>query len=224
MTDEITLEESFEALKKDESGKYIIPTDASKEMKVALNAEARRRETQADYTKKNQENKKLKSMNELLHKAFEDNFLNTSKIPDDIIQLKEEDPDAYIKYIVEHKEKTKQDFITKSEELKSKAETESKNYELEVIVDAYNKENQDAIINDEVVKNDLPPRLLNDLNNGDIDIHEFLSKAKKILKKHSKIKTNQTENSPTMHKSSSAYTSTDDIKNEASKEYRNYIF
>lgn len=151
----------------------------------AATAEKRRRDTQSGYTKSQQELKRQQALADQLAAALETEVV--SKLPADaaaeLEELKHQNPDEW------HK-KLKELEVTQKAEVKARLEaiaTEAKGKsELEVRqeqFEAFAAANPDIQLTDDVIENDIPPRITRKLEKGEIDFATFLEQCKDYLQK-----------------------------------------
>lgn len=149
-------------------------------------AEKRRRDTQAAYTRGQQELKMLKAEREALEKQI--GTLNlTVKQDEELEDLKFKDPDAWRQRINE----LEQEAVAARQQVISQATAEARaQAELErraQVLQEFNAEHPELQITDEVIANDIPPRITNKLERGEVTFEEFLEEAKSYLDTPKKV-------------------------------------
>jgi hypothetical protein len=149
----------------------------------------RRRGTQSAFAKEQQRVKALEVENEKLK------GLVTSKVElslsaeeqEQLDDLKFSDPEAWRQKVndleTEAKKKTHDTLNTISQESNSSAELKRR----EQLLDAYNEEHPGATLTDDVIANDLPPRITSKLANGEATFEEFLAEASNFLNAAPKV-------------------------------------
>jgi len=149
-------------------------------------AEKRRRDTQAAYTKSRQELKMLKAEREALEKQVLQLDLSV-KQTDELEELKFQDPDKWrqeVNRLEEEAKKAKLEALNQAtNEAKTKAELE---HRLEVL-EEFQKAHPEVHIDDEVIANDIPPRITKKLENGEISFEEFLDEVHGYLTTPKKV-------------------------------------
>jgi len=155
-------------------GKLVIPDDASPHVADLARAEHKFRSTQAGYTKQSQRVKELEAENVVLR----DN-LAPQVTPEEAARLEElkyTDPDAW------HKALVAQETPDLGKDARTKA---GHAYELERRGEVLAEFNQGRAvpITNEVVQNDIPPRITNKLEDGSITFEEFLDEVSTYMSK-----------------------------------------
>lgn len=134
-------------------------------------------DTQADYTRKCQENARLKAELEAYKNG--DNSLSLSEEQKQRLEeLKYSDPDAWRKEL-NNLEKQKRDSLEKDIQTKANELTEIE--QRRIILDDFVKANPQVLLNDEVIALDIPPRITRKLEEGKISFSEFLVECKDYL-------------------------------------------
>lgn len=171
-----------------EDGK--LPEGLDPVIAYAANAEKRRRDTQSAYTKTNMRVKELEAENNSLYQNWEKDATSSLSASEqaELEELKIQDPDAWHNRLNELKDTKKQSLAAKKQEISSEA---SKVSEMEARVQAledFNLANPGIEITDDVIENDIPPRITKQLAEGKISFNEFLDKCKTYLTKDKVIK------------------------------------
>lgn len=172
---------------KGEDGKTRLPEGTPEDVAFAANAELRRRETQSVYTKASQEVARLKAESEALKKLTEGN-LRVSLTSDQELELeglKHTDPEQW-RLKANQYEAEARDKHTKEvdERVKNAAQKGVMEAELELrrtVLERYKADNPGFELTDDIIANELPPRISRELANGDITFEEFLQQAKDYL-------------------------------------------
>lgn len=154
-------------------------------------AEKRRRDTQAAYTRGQQELKVLKAEREALEQQI--GSLNLTVEQDEELEdLKLTDPEAWRQRI----NKLEQEAVATKKQAVSQATAEARERaELErraQVLQEFNAEHPDVAITDEVIANDIPPRITGKLERGEVTYEEFLAEAQGYLKQPKKVATGDT--------------------------------
>ena len=173
-----------------EDGKLPADLDVDPAIKFAAVAEKRRRDTQSAYTKTNQEAKRLAAENAELAKSWEQDATSTLSVSEqtELEELKSQDPDAWRTRINEIETNKKAAFGTKRAEIADKA-SELTELELrEQQLNAYNEANPEHQLTDDVIENDIPPRITKQLASGEITFDDFLAKCQTFMTKGKVIK------------------------------------
>lgn len=183
---EAKVNEVVSAMTQDESGKWQLPADVTDEALIfAANAERRRRDTQSAYTKTQQQLKQLESERNHLLKGWEADFTKT--LPTDkqaeLEELKASDPDAWRNRLNELEQEQRQAFQAKAQEIAVKAKGETELDYRQRALEEFQQANPTLTINDDVIQNDVPPRLTKQLEKGEITFGEFLNQVKTFMTK-----------------------------------------
>lgn len=170
-----------------EDGSLQVPdgVEASEELLFAAKVEKRRRDTQSAFTKASTEAKQLRAENETLAKSWEQDAVAnlSSKEQARLEELKVQDPDSWRSEITKLEEEKRNQFKTKREELSQKARSQTETERRAEVLAEWQKSNPDIELTDEVVENDIPPRITKKLESGDITFEEFLEQSKQYLTK-----------------------------------------
>lgn len=170
-----------------EDGKWSLPKEELEGLDEALifavTAERRYRDTQSSYTKAQQKLKQQESVAE----ALQERILNSDLVLSDEQQkelntLRKENPEAWRAKLDEYEAKAKSSLKEELAEIAREAGTKT---ELEI-----RKEQMEAwsastgiTLNDDIVQNDVPPRIVKKLEKGEITFEEFLEEVGEFLGK-----------------------------------------
>lgn len=216
------------ATTKDAEGKLVLPEGTDEATAFAVRSEIRRRDTQGAYTKSQQHNKALTAENTQLAASWENdaisNLSNTEQAR--LEELKVQDPDAWRTEIATIEESKRTKFKEKrqliSEEASQGTELERRGLQLE----QFNIDNPDVKITDDVIQNDIPPRITRKLEQGEIQFDEYLEEVKTYLSKGKKLAPGaKPDEEPNFAGSRGSRTPTDEaIKAQSSNDYTKEIF
>ena len=161
---------------------YTLPDDVPEELKLAAIAEKRRRDTQAALTKSRQELKKLEEVNKsLASKVLNSMTLTLSEQEkQDLDVLKFEDPDAWYQKMKELEVKSNELAQNQLNQVMTDAEKASEMARRQVLLEQFTAETG-VQLTDDIIANDLPPKLVKNLESGNISFEDFLDKASKYL-------------------------------------------
>ena len=175
----------IEAVVKDDDGKLVMPEGVSEELSYAAKAEIRRRDTQAAYTKGQQALKALQVEKQKLAKSWEaDAVANLSATEQAALdELKSQDPDAWRVKISEMEEAKRTEFKAKCETITADAQSSTELERRQLQLEQYNLDHPTEKLTDEVIANDIPPRITKKLQNGDIQFSQFLEEVAQYLAK-----------------------------------------
>lgn len=194
--------------------------DWQKEAEVA---EQRRKDTQAAYTKGQQEIKALKAKLEQLEGMVAPTIDLSEDEKQDLEDLKLIDPDAWrvkmnaleAKAKVQIKEK-----LSEAEKTAMDALEVERRYDL---MQAFNDAHPEVIINDDVLATDVPPRFMKQLNSGEIDFEEFLARVYTFLTSGKTVANEDTLKQPNLGKAGGGSTPQKGSNNKEPK-YKDTIF
>lgn len=228
---ESEITDALKSMTKGEDGKMHFPEGLREEVQIAANAERRRRDTEGELSKVRSTNKVLtEKVNKFIERVADGLELSlTVEQAEELEDLKRDDPDAWREKLNELEEAAVAEL---EEELELDDEDVAVVGEVErraVLLEEYNEENPEFILNDEVFENDLPPRLVNKLTVGEITFEEFLVDAKKFLTKASpakfKIKTDVGSQEPNLGKAGGGPVAQNTaVEGDIVKSYKNEIF
>ena len=151
----------------------------------AAKTEKRRRDTQASYTRSQQELKKTQLLSQKMAETLESELvqvLPVAKIAE-LEELKHQDPDAWRQQLTalenSRRDEVRATLQTIEQEAGSKSELEQRVDQLAAFQQAY----PDIVLSDEVIENDIPPRITKKLEQGKIGFAEFLEECRVYLVK-----------------------------------------
>lgn len=167
-------------------GKWVLPEEAAEgvdeQTMFAVTSERRYRDTQSAYTRAQQEAKRQEAIaGGLQEKLLQSEVVLTKEQKFELNDLKKTDPEAWRAKLNEYETANQDQLSTELEEIRT---TSANKGELEVRKDqmAAWSESTGITLTDEVVANDLPPRFMKQLEEGNITFEEFLDEAGKFLK------------------------------------------
>jgi len=179
--------------------------ELSPELKFAATAEKRRRDTQAEFTKTRQSLKALEAEKAQLFEQLKDRT-SVSLTPEqtqELEDLKFSDPEAWRdklnKYESEAKAKQQDELAGLTGDARKAAEAQFELERRQQVLKDFN-DSSSVAITDEVIANDVPPRITKKLEDGKITFEDFLSEVKDYLSKGKVIKNEETLNQPSLGK------------------------
>lgn len=204
---EQAVNKAVNSMKQDAKGNWVLPAGLPPAVKVAANLEKRRRDTQGDYTKTKQENKRLAAEKATLLKKASGNLTLTlsQEQKDELDDLKFSDPEAWRKKMNAYeREAAERQSAELEKDLKQVSTSTLEQEELEnrkqVLAD-FNREHPDFKIDDDILANDIPPRITKALETGAISFEAFLQEVHKYLKTGKVVKqTERTRGQPNLSK------------------------
>jgi len=172
-------------LTQDDKGAWVLPTDLEVDdsVKFAATLEKRRRDTESALSKTRHQLKTEEETRKALEArgAAQTQLAVTPEEAEELEALKFENPDAWRQKINELEQKA---TATYQEELKTITSEASQKAELDRrahVLTQFNNEHPDAQITDEVLANDIPPRIARKLERGEITFDDFLTEAHDFL-------------------------------------------
>lgn len=174
-------------------------------------AEKRHRDTQSAYTKGQQKLKQAEAEAEALREMVTKNVV--INLPEEqqteLDELKYSDPVAWREKLNTYEDAAKSEALGQLEEATAKArETAGAQNELERRQQVLTEFNESAkvTITDELIANDVPPRITNKLANGDITFEEFLTEVDEYVNTGKVIKDEETLGQPNLNKAAGGST------------------
>lgn len=191
----------------DAKGNWVLPEGIDDEaVRVAAMAEKRYRDTQAALTRISQENKALKAEKSVLRqKATAHVELDlTPEQEAELEDLKFEDPEAWRKKVnfYEQEAKTKHEKAL-DEEVKKVSSQSLDNEEIErrkTVLSAFLEDHEGFELDDDIIANDIPPRIVKKLETGKISFEDFLQECYDYTKTGKVIKQDKVLNQPNLSK------------------------
>lgn len=202
-------------------GKLQFSEDLDPAIKYAANSEVRFRDTQSAYTKGQQRILALESENTQLADtwATEVSKTLTSDQQSELEELKHTDQEAWREKINTYEAANASRVKEKHTEIKTKAGKETEVQQRERHLADYNAANPDYALTDDVIDNDLPPRITKKLEDGKITFDEFIHEAHKYLSANKTIYTGeQAPNEPDLSKAGGTNKPTDKAVDASIKE------
>lgn len=205
-----------------DDGNWSIPedTEITEEVRYAAGLEKRRRDTQAAYGKSQQTQKQLEAENKQLTDGWAEHVTTsmTTEQRDELDVLKGTDPDAWRTKLNEIEQANGKAFEEKRAEISTRAQSESELDYRERAMAEFSKANPDITISDAVIANDLPPRYLKKLENGDCTFGEFLADCKNYLSKGKVVVGDEAPDDVSLSKAGGGSKPTDQAVEQSAKE------
>lgn len=198
--------EVLKTAKTDAKGNLVLPEDLDEDVKYAATIEKRRRDTQAAHTRDRQELNALKTQNQiLLEEALGVAELELSEAQlEELEDLKVSDPEAWRKKMNGYEQEAKGKKRTKVEEkVKTAAKTSLDEEEIERrknVLGEFLEAHEGFHLDDDVIANDIPPRITRKLEKGEITFEEFLDQCYEYTQTGKVIKQEKTNDGPNMSK------------------------
>ena len=168
-----------------DDGKMHLPDDHGLEegLAFAANSERRRRDTQAEYSKGQNELKAVRAENEALVSGWEADIKGTltNEQNTELEELKATDPDAWRQKLNDYEQSNLEAFGTKQTEIKKSASATTEVERRTLLLEEFNTENPDIEITDDLLANDVPPRYLKQLEAGEVTFEQMLANVKTFM-------------------------------------------
>ena len=173
----------------DDKGKLQLPDNMPDWQKHVIRAEKRQRDAQSELGKTQKQLRETSAANEVLLKTASTIVPEDFQLGEDEIKqleaLKFKDPDAYRLKVNDLEAKAKEAQATKLAELTEEAKKDAANQYMAKtqtqVLQEFKEANPTLAITDEVLANDVPPRLINGYKDGKYDYGTYLSMVKDYL-------------------------------------------
>ncbi len=169
---------------RDAEGKIQIPEGTDEALAFATRIELRRRDTQSALSQEKVKSTRLAAENEGLAANWEQEY-EASLTADEaanLDELKAQDPDAWHAKLVEIKASKKDAFKAKRDAVATNAAQVSATASRAEIFAAFEADNP-GVLTDDKLNNDIPPRYVKQLENGEVDYKQFLQNCTDYLTK-----------------------------------------
>lgn len=190
----------------DDKGNLVLPDNLSEEVKFAATLEKRRRDTQSSYSKLTNTLKAKEAENALLiTEVVNDAVLElTQEQNDELEELKFSDPEAWRKKVNAYEADAKKKRSTSINERVKQVAAQTLGAEeierrKEVLVEFLGA-NPGFNLDDDVIANDIPPRITRKLEKGDITFEQYLQECLDYTKTGKVIKQEKTMDQPDLNK------------------------
>ena len=200
LTFEQKINQTLDSAEIDEKGNIILPEDLPEDIKFAARSEKRRRDTQSALAKSNSRlavvEKEKEGLTALVHKRKRVEI--TPEEQEELDELKHSDPDAWRAKMNALEQNANVTLNTELTEISESATTEATVGERQVLLEAFQHDNPGLVINDDVLANDVPPRILKPLETGEISFIKFLENVKEYLESGKVIQTEELHGDPNL--------------------------
>jgi len=171
----------------DESGNLVLPEglELDEATAFAVKTEKRRRDTQAAYSRSQQQLKQVTSAQDAAWNLLEQE-ISVSLTPEqqtELEELKTVNPEQWRIKLNQLENGKKAKVQTLREETTNKSTIEVELESRKELIAEYNKANPGKELTDDVIENDIPPRFTKQLEKGEITFAEFVSKCGDFLGK-----------------------------------------
>ena len=188
----------------------------------AARAEKRRRDTQAAYTKAQQEKialqKEKEALEELVAQELEKSLDLTPEQQEELDELKLIDPDEWRARLNALEQEQKTMKKSKIKELQDKAReeaiTEAEIERRRQVLEEWQVKHPDVELDDEIIANEVPPKYMKDLEEGKVSFEDFLDRVYDFLTANKIVPQDKAPNTPNLSKVSGGATPSDNAKAE----------
>ena len=211
-----------------EDGKTTYEKDVSEEIAYMAGLEKRRRDTQASLQVATKRGDKYKAENGLLAESWEADVSKnlTTEQRGELEELKNTDAEAWREKLNKYEQANKASVADKRKKISDDASKETELQSRERLLKEHNEANPKLALTDEVIENDLPPRITKKIAEGKITFAEFIDEAGVYLGKPKKVGGGETApDEPDLSDSGGSDTPTDTaVDADAAASYANEIY
>ena len=190
-----TVNKITKQLVKGEDGIYHLPEglDLDEPTRTAVMLEKRRRDTESLYSKASLEARALKAQNEELRKKLSSSFKPSldEAAAQELEELKYSDPDMWRTRMNELEVKAREKLNEEFSQVESESARQAEIDRREQVLAQFKEENPGFNIDDEILANDVPPRITKKLESGKISFDDFLVEVRDYLSKGKVVKDTQ---------------------------------
>lgn len=222
----------LKTVKRGDNGKLEFPEGTPEEVVYSATAEQRRRDTQAEFTKSRQKQAALEAEKTELLKQVSSNIkveLSDEQV-EELEELKFSDPDAWRRKLNTYEAKAQSERAKEVDErLKEVSAKGTETAELERrkhVLQEFQIANPGLVLNDDIIANDIPPRITKQLQDNEITFEDFLQEAHNYLETGKVVATTEkTLGQPNLSKAGGGDIPSDDaVKHEANKSYETEVY
>jgi len=199
---------------------------STKDNSSGVDFEKRFKDTQSAYTKSQQELKAAKAKLEALEKLTAPKVELDEQTKQELESLKYEDPDAWrVKMNQLETEAHRKHKDTLDEAGRIAAQQAELERRKQVLAD-FNVSHPELVITDETIQYDVPPRITQKLEKGEVSFETYLEEVAEFLQAPKVIGDgNKTLNQPNLNKVGGDDTPTDGaVQKDIVKDYKNIVF
>lgn len=178
-----TVMKVVEEAKVDDKGNIVLPEDLPEDVKFAATIEKRRRDTQADNTRKSQKLKALEAEKTSLlkHAVGSVKVELSSEQEEELETLKFSDPEAWRKKMntleAEARNKRAKEIDDEVKQVSKSTLDEDELERRKNVMSDFLKAHEGFELDDDIIANDIPPRITKKLETGQITFEEFLQEC-----------------------------------------------
>ena len=171
----------------------------SETISAQIDWEKRYKDTQSAFTKSQQELKAVKAKAEVLEKLTTPQIQLTPEVQKELDDLKYSDPDAWRVRMNTLENEARLTHQTLLSEAEKQATLQAELERRAQLLEEYNRSHPNYPITDEVIKFDVPNRILKKLENGEVTFDAFLEEVHSYIYSPKKIgSANETLNQPNL--------------------------
>ncbi len=169
---------------RDESGKLQLPEGLDEATAFGVTTEIRRRDTQSAFSKVTAKAKQLETENQRYISGWEQDVIDTltAKESAELEELKHTDPDAWRTKLNELQTTKKSKLAERRAKITTEAATVIQEESRAEILSRFEAQ-YPGILTEEVLNNDIPPRLVKNLEEGKVDFEGFLQSCVEFMTK-----------------------------------------
>ena len=229
---EVRVNNAVKQMSEDDNGNIVFPDELKESLDAdtlyAATIEHRRRSTQGAFTKNQQKLKSIEAEKDALLNKIATPVTFTPEEQEKLDDLKYSDPEAWRDELNKLEKSKKDEAQSKLVELTGEASKEAgAQFELarrQQVLEEFN-ESATVAITDELIANDVPPRITKKLEEGKITFEDFLDEVSTYLNKGKTVKNEETLDQPNLNKLSGGKTPSDAKAPKALAEnYKNDIY
>ncbi len=172
-----------------DDGLHILPEDLDDNVKVAAEAEKRRRDTQSAFSKSQQKLNVSLAENDRLRALITPQLSLTVEQKEELHDLKTNEPDEWRKKLAGYEAEAQKNLDEDLKKVKSESSAEAEVTRRAQVLEDFLTVNPEFTIDNDILTNDIPPRIKNKLESGSATFEEFLIEAKAYLGKNKKVGT-----------------------------------
>lgn len=211
-----------------QEGKLEFGEDVPEHMQFAARTLKRQQDTTASFTKSQMKLKALESENEQLATSWEQEAVKNVSSEDRarLEELKQVDPEAWRQELTELEASKRTTLQEKRTEIRKTASQMTEEEQRAETLARFSEANPEINITDDVIQNDIPPRLVKRLEAGEVTFEKFLDDVKGFLTKGRTMqKTESAADEPNLSESrGTSRPSAAAVANQDAADYKNTIF
>lgn len=212
----------------DDKGLWQLPADVEVDESIAYAAklEKRRRDTESALGKTRQQLKAEETMRKTLEQRVAERVQidMSPEEREELDSLKYDDPDKWRTKMNELEQKATTSLREELNTLSSEASQQAEIVRRAQVLEEFNSRS-DVEINDEVLANDIPPRITAKLERGEITFEEFLEESAKFLTTPKVVKDVKPDAHPNLGAAGGGDNpAADAVAQEANTSYKNEVF